>query len=215
MSGKDTAVRTIDFSLYLITDRTLFQDETAMFRGLEQALQGGVKALQLREKDMDTRGLLSLAYRLRELTGRYRARLFINDRLDIALAVDADGVHLGNSSIPVAAARKVAGERMLIGRSTHGLAEAVEAEKSGADFITLGPVFETPSKKQYGEPLGLSMLQKVTSGVALPVFAIGGIKEAGIRDVRAAGAQGIALISGILASDDIQSTTENYVRTIS
>lgn len=185
-----------------------------MFRGIQQALKGGVKAVQLREKDMTTRDLLAMAYRLRGLTKKHKARLFINDRVDIAMAVEADGVHLGGTGIPVGAARKAAGEQMLIGRSTHGVDEAVEAEKAGADFITFGPVFETPSKRQYGEPLGLAMLKKASGSVSLPVFAIGGIKQESTRDVMAAGAYGIALISGILASDDIQSSTENYVRTI-
>ncbi|MBA4372437.1 MAG: thiamine phosphate synthase [Thermodesulfovibrio sp.] len=213
--GHEEKGRCIDFRLYLITDRKLFSDDDMMFRGIEQALRGGIDAVQLREKEMETRGLLAMAYRLRELTGKYKARLFINDRVDIAMAVEADGVHLGCSSIPAEAARKVAGERMLIGRSTHSVEEALAAEKAGADFITFGPVFETPSKKQYGEPLGPDMLKKAAGRIALPVFAIGGIKQKTIRDVMAAGAYGIALISGILASDDIQSTTENYVRTIS
>lgn len=186
-----------------------------MFRGIEQAVKGGIKAVQLREKDLITGDLLAMAYRLRELTKKHNARLFINDRVDIAMAVEADGVHLGGTGIPAGAARKVAGEQMIVGRSTHSIDEAVEAEKAGADFITFGPVFETPSKRQYGKPLGLDMLRKAAGRVSLPVFAIGGIKEESIRDIMAAGAYGIALISGILASDDIQSSTENYVRTIS
>lgn len=207
--------RSIDFRVYLITDRKLFSDEEMMLRGIEQALMGGVKAVQLREKDMTTRDLLAMAYRMRELTKKHNARLFINDRVDIAMAVEADGVHLGGSGIPTGAARKAAGQQMLIGRSTHGIDEAVAADKDGADFITFGPVFETPSKRQYGEPLGLAMLKRAAGRVSLPVFAIGGIKQQTIRDIMAAGAYGIALISGILASNDIQSSTENYVRTIS
>lgn len=207
--------RSIDFRVYLITDRKLFSDEEMMLRGIEQALMGGVKAVQLREKDMTTRDLLAMAYRMRDLTKKHNARLFINDRVDIAMAVEADGVHLGGSGIPTGAARKAAGQQMLIGRSTHGIDEAVAADKDGADFITFGPVFETPSKRQYGEPLGLAMLKRAAGRVSLPVFAIGGIKQQTIRDIMAAGAYGIALISGILASNDIQSSTENYVRTIS
>ncbi len=186
-----------------------------MLCGIEQALKGGADAVQLREKDLEIRTLLNMAYRLRELTKKHNARLFINDRLDIAMAVEADGVHLGGTGIPVGAARKVAGEQMLIGRSTHGIDEAVEAEKAGADFITFGPVFETPSKQQYGEPLGLAMLRKAAGKVSVPVFAIGGIKQKSIRDIMAAGAHGIALISGILASNDIKLSTENYARNIS
>lgn len=207
--------RSLDFRLYLITDRTLFANEVSLFHGIEQALKGGADAVQLREKDLEIRTLLAMAYRLRELTKKHNARLFINDRVDIAMAVEADGVHLGGAGIPVGAARKVAGEKMLIGRSTHGIDEAVEAEKFGADFITFGPVFETPSKRQYGEPLGLDMLRKAAGKVSVPVFAIGGIKQKSIREIMAAGAHGIALISGILASNDIQLSTENYVRDIS
>lgn len=186
-----------------------------MLNGIEQALKGGAKSVQLREKDIEIRTLLDMAYRLRDLTLRHNARLFINDRVDIAMTVEADGVHLGGTGIPVEAVRKVAGKQLLIGRSTHGIDEVLEAEKAGADFITFGPVFETPSKQQYGEPLGLDMLKKAAGSVSLPVFAIGGIKQESIRAVMAAGAYGIALISGILASHDIQSNTENYVRTLS
>ena len=100
-----------------------------------------------------------MAYELREITTAYDARLFINDRVDIALAVRADGVHLGRSSIPVRAARKAAGDNILIGVSTHSVEEAEEAEKEGADFVTLGPVYETPSKIQYGRPLGPEALK--------------------------------------------------------
>ncbi len=205
----------VDFRIYLITDRKIFESDTdALLRGIGEALEGGVKAVQLREKDLETRTLLALAYRMRELTARYGARLFINDRADIAVAVNADGVHLGHTGIPVEAARKVCGEKMLIGKSTHSLDEAREAEKAGADFITFGPVFETPSKKPYGKPVGVQPLRGTTERVAIPVFAIGGIKRENALEVTEAGAYGIALISAILAAGDIKSGTENFVRTI-
>ncbi|MDA8085056.1 MAG: thiamine phosphate synthase [Nitrospiraceae bacterium] len=204
-----------DFRIYLITDRKIFEGDTdALLRGVEGALEGGVKAVQLREKDLETRTLLALAYRMRELTARYGARLFINDRADIAVAVSADGVHLGHTGIPVEAARKVCGEKMLIGRSTHSLEEARQAQEAGADFITFGPVFETPSKRPYGEPVGVKLLRDTTERISIPVFAIGGISREKVQEVTEAGASGIALISGILAAGDIKSGTENFVRTI-
>ena len=202
----------VDFKLYLITDRRLFTDNYSLFTAVEEALKGGLQALQLREKDIATRELLSMAYVLRELTTRYGVKLFINDRLDVALAVDADGVHLGSKSIPAFAAREAAGEGMLIGASAHSIGEAIEAEEEGADFITLGPVFETPSKIKYGHPLGPGLLREIREKISIPVFAIGGIKKERVGSVLEAGASGIALISAILGSEDIKSNTEEFMR---
>src|SRR5512143_3255944 len=116
------------------------------------ALKGGVRAVQLREKDLPIRELLALALELRMLTGEFGAKLFINDRVDVAVAVEADGVHLGHQSMPPEAVRKIVGRKMLIGVSTHNREEALSAEKNGADFITFGPIFPTPSKMKYGAP---------------------------------------------------------------
>jgi len=207
----------IDFKLYLITDRHLFARHSALgtrhfFEAIEEALKGGVKAVQLREKDLDTRSLLSMAYSLRELTSGYMAKLFINDRVDIAMAVDADGVHLGGESMTAFAARKAAGEAMLIGVSAHSIEEAKKAEEEGADFITLGPIFETPSKIKYGQPLGAELLRQASGQISIPVFAIGGIKKERVESVLEFGASGIALISAILGSEDIRSNTEEFMR---
>lgn len=202
----------VDFKLYLITDRRLFPDDCSLFTAVEEALKGGVQAVQLREKDLETRRLLSMAYSLRELTYGYRAKLFINDRVDVALAVDADGVHLGGESMPAFAARKAAGEAMLIGVSAHSIEEAKKAGEEGADFVTLGPVFETPSKIRYGQPLGPELLREVRGKISIPVFAIGGIKKERVGSVLESGASGIALISAILGSEDIRSNTEEFMR---
>ncbi|MBI4688912.1 MAG: thiamine phosphate synthase [Nitrospirae bacterium] len=201
----------VDFKLYLITDRKLFTNHYSLFTGIEDALRGGVKAVQLREKDLGVRELLDMAYGMRELAKKYNARLFINDRVDIALTVRADGVHLGQESIPADAVRKIAGERLMIGVSTHDIDEAVKAEKDGADFITIGPVYQTPSKLKYGKPIGIDTLRKIKSTVLIPVFAIGGIKEDGVKGVMDAGADGIALISGILGDVDIKGAAEKYL----
>lgn len=200
----------IDFNLYLITDRSIVPDNYIL-GAVEEALRGGVRSVQLREKDLRIRELLDLAYRIRDLTKRYGARLFINDRVDVAVAVGADGVHLGRKSIPPSAARKVS-NNLIIGVSTHSVDEAIEAEKDGADFITLGPVFYTPSKAGYGEPVGLETLKRVCSSVSLPVFAIGGIKSDTIKEVLESGAKGVAVISAILGADNIKDAAEKFLR---
>ncbi len=181
---------------------------------VEEALRAGLKAVQLREKDLPIRALLDLAYRFRELTARYKAKLFVNDRFDIALCAGADGVHLGQSAIPVKAVRNVVKKKLLIGCSTHSIKEAVEAEEGGADFITFGPLFQTPSKMKYGDPVGLDLLGSVKRKVALPVFGIGGIKLNNIESVLNSGASGIALISGILSQTDKAAATREYLKKV-
>ena len=201
----------IDFRLYLITDRKLVTRYSSPVTAVEKALEGGVKAVQLREKDLDTRELLKLAYRMRDLTKRYNAKLFINDSFDIALAVGADGVHLTQRSIPAEAVRKAVKKKLLIGVSTHSLKEAKEAEDSGADFITLGPVYRTPSKLKYGKPVGIGTLKKVSKSVKIPVFAIGGIKINKIKEAKKAGAYGVAMISEVFGAENIKGKTKEII----
>jgi thiamine-phosphate pyrophosphorylase len=210
----------IDFKLYLITDRKLFTNDYSLFTAVEEAIKAGVKAVQLREKDLPTRELLDMAYKMRELTARYDIKLFINDRVDITMCVNADGVHLGQSSIPVYAVREavnasrftVHSEQFFIGASTHNLDEALIAEREGADFITFGPIYPTPSKLKYGKPVGTEALKIVSEKVAIPVFGIGGIKPDNIVEVINTGAYGVALISGILGEADVSSATEKYLK---
>ena len=197
----------IDFSLYLITDR----NQTAgrpLLEVVEAALSGGVRAVQLREKDLPTAELYDLAWEMRALTSRYDARLLINERIDVALAVEADGVQLGINSLPVTAARRIAPD-LLIGYSSHGVGEAAAAIAKGADFVTFGPVFPTPSKAAYGEPVGLAQLERACS---LPtgdlVFALGGVKQSNMHQVTAASCYRVALISDILAAPDPAAAAE-------
>lgn len=192
------------FNLYLITDRNQ-AGGVRLIDIIEDALKGGVRGVQLREKDLSSRELYELAYDLRKLTARYDAKLIINDRVDIALAVDADGVHLGLNSMPIHRVRKLLGSNKLIGLSCHNQVNAIMAQENGADFITFGPVFYTPSKANYGKPVGIEILDKVAHLLEIPVFALGGIKRDNIHEIIAAGASGIALVSAIIASDDPRS----------
>jgi thiamine-phosphate pyrophosphorylase len=200
----------VDFDLYVITDR----QQTAgrpLPAVVEAALCGGARALQLREKDLAPRDLLPLAQEMRRLTQAYGARLLINDRIDVALAVNADGVHLTTTSLPVDVARQLLGPNRLLGVSTHSRAEAQVAAEGGADFIVFGPVFFTPSKAPYGEPVGLEALRDACAAVALPILAIGGIKKVNLDQVVAAGANGIAVISAVIAADDPTAATQDLL----
>lgn len=200
----------IDFSLYLITDRHQTGGRPLQ-EVVEAALSGGVRAVQLREKDLPVAELYELAWELRALTSRFDARLLISDRIDVALAVEADGVHLGKQSLPVPAARRIAPD-LLIGYSSHSVGEAAAVLAKGADFVTFGPVFSTPSKAVYGEPVGLDELARVCGQTADRVFALGGIKQSNLAQVMASGCFRVALISDILTAADPAAAAEQFRR---
>ena len=200
----------VDFNLYLITDRHQVPAGQTLPAVIEAALQGGVQAVQLREKDLSDAEILPLARELRALTRQYGARLLINDRIDVALAVGADGVHLGGHSQATEVVRRSIGTKMLIGVSTHSSNEIQTACEQGADFVTFGPVYATPSKAVYGAPQGLQALTEACMKSTLPVFALGGITVARAAAVRAAGAHGIALISAIIASASPKSAAKAF-----
>jgi thiamine-phosphate pyrophosphorylase len=204
-------VPTPKFDLYLVTDRTQTGGRD-LLSVVEQALEGGVRAVQLREKDLSGKDLFELAKRTRQLCDRYGAELFINDRVDIAVAVDAAGAQLGKTSIPIATARALLGQRKLIGYSAHSLEEALTAQSKGADFILFGPVYFTPSKAQYGAAQGLDALKKIVEKISLPVYAIGGIKSANVDELRRVGVRGVALISAIISSAQPKDSTESILR---
>lgn len=203
----------IDFSLYLITDRTQTNGHP-LGTVVREALAGGVRAVQMREKDLSDRELFRLAMELRGITHEYGARLIINGRPDIALASEADGVHIGAASLPVAVARAILGPERLIGYSAHAVAEAHRAEADGADFVTFGPVYHTPSKAAYGAPAGLERLAEAASSLTIPVFALGGVKKTSIAELLTSGARGIALISAIIAADDPRSAAATLLKTL-
>lgn len=202
----------VDFNLYLISDRKAIPEGRSLLETLEAALLGGVTAIQLREKDLSAAQLLPLARQVRELTSDYRAKLLINDRIDVALAVEADGVHLGGHSLPVAVARNLIGPEKLIGVSTHSHQQINAATSGGADFITFGPIWYTLSKTLPGEPVGLEALRDACAKASLPVFALGGVTPKGIPDLKAHNCRHVACIGGILQQDDPAAASRAFLR---
>lgn len=199
----------IDFRCYLITDRRQTGGRP-LVAALQAAANAGIKAVQLREKDLSPRELYALAVEARSVLGPLGTHLLINDRADIACAVQLDGVHLTTTSLSPKAARCCLRAGSLVGASTHTLAEARFAEEFGADFITFGPVFYTPSKAGYGDPRGLEELREICAAVHLPVFALGGITPARIPACLDAGAHGVAAISALLDVPDITAAVRTF-----
>ncbi|HHT75043.1 MAG: thiamine phosphate synthase [Methanomassiliicoccaceae archaeon] len=194
--------------LYVVTDRKQAKGRSH-HEVVEMALAGGADVIQLRDKDMDDRGLLALASDLRELTARMGALLIVNDRPDIALASNADGVHLGQDDMPVAAVRRILPPSMIVGASVGTVSEAVRAEEEGASYVALSPVFSTGSKDDAGPGRGLEMLSRMKDAVSIPVVAIGGIDGSNAASVIEAGADGIAVISAVVSQDDIEASARS------
>ena len=186
-------------SLCLVTDR-LRCNGRSIERVVDAAIDGGVNIVQLREKDLPAAELYSLALRVKDIV-RNRALLFVNDRLDIAMAAGVDGVQLGESALLVEAARRVAGENLLIGRSVHSVSGAIEAESQGADLLTLGTIFPTASHPGVRTG-GTELVKEVASAVTIPLFGIGGIDASNARQVIKEGAAGVAVISAISTAQD-------------
>jgi len=180
--------------LCYITDR-LALGAKPLLPLIQEAVRAGVDLIQIREKDLTTRPLVELAQAAVDCARGSEARVVVNDRLDVALAVGAAGVHLGTQSLPAQPVRRCVPDDFLVGVSCHSLAEALAAESAGADYIVLGPVFATPSKLRYGPPLGLRNLQKVAARVKIPLLALGGITVKRVKPCLRAGASGIAGIS--------------------
>ncbi|MGH7796191.1 MAG: thiamine phosphate synthase [Candidatus Binatia bacterium] len=199
------------FDLYLVTDRTQTRGHDLLWV-LEQALAGGVKAVQLREKDLGGKELFQLAENARRLCERYDAALFINDRVDVALAVDAAGVQLGKASLPIETVRSLLGPQKLIGASIHSIIEGQQAERGGADFVLFGPVYFTPSKASFGAPQGLTALANIVEMLSLPVYAIGGITADNTGAVRRLGVRGVALIAAIISAENPHAAAQAMIR---
>ena len=199
-------------TLCLITDRQRC-GESPLEDIVEQAIKGGVNLIQLRERDLPTGELLALALRLREVT-RGHALLVINDRLDVAQAAGATGVHLPENGLPVAIARWLLGQHVLIGRSVHSEEAAVEAERAGADYVQLGTIYATESKRGV-KAAGPDLVRKVSSAVSIPVLAVGGVRAENAAEVIEAGASGASVISAIQSADDPEAAARQLVETMS
>ena len=197
-------MKNFDCRLYLVTDSNCLAGKD-FFYSLEQALLGGVTLVQLREKHLATGDYYQLALRAKYLCDKYRVPLLINDRVDIALAVDAAGVHIGQSDLPLAVARKILGEKAVIGVTAHNVQEAVAAQEQGADYLGVGCIFPTVTKLDT-TLIGLSGLQEICRATTIPVAGIGGIHANNAREVIRAGAHGIAVASGIMGEVDIMGT---------
>ncbi|MEI6702635.1 MAG: thiamine phosphate synthase [Deltaproteobacteria bacterium] len=202
-----------DFSLYLITDR-LQTCGRALEDVVWQALDGGVRAVQLREKSLSSAELYSIAVKMRRLTADYGARLIINDRIDIARAVAADGVQIGVNSLPVTAARSILMPGNVLIYSAHSIEEAVCAQRDGVDFVTFGPVYHTPSKASFGDPCGIRKLSEAVRALDIPVIALGGIKLENSYETLSAGCRGIAVISAVLAAPDPRDAAASLLKKI-
>ncbi len=177
-------------------------------------MQAGLAAVQLREKDLDARDLFRLAERLQAVTRPAGAALLINARVDVAMALDADGVHLTRRSLPPKEARELLGPEKLIGISCHSVAEVEEAADGGVDFLVVGPIYATPSKAQFGPPLSTEILRQARTVCGLPILAIGGVKAAQIPSVVAAGADGVAVVSAIVAAPDPGAATAELLAAV-
>ena len=181
---------------------------------VSQALYAGVRAIQLREKDLDTSEVFRLGERLLWLTRPAGAVLMVNDRADVAMALGADGVQLTRKSLPPKEARALVGPGMLLGMSCHSLSDVREAVEGGVDFVILGPIYETPSKTTYGPPLTPAILPQARAACDLPILAIGGIKARRVPEVVRAGADGVAVISAVLAAPDPAAATRALLEAV-
>ena len=199
-----------DYSIYLVTDDGCLQGR-ALIDCVREALEGGVTLVQYRAKTASSAEMYAEALQLKALCDSFNVPLIINDRLDIAMAVGAAGVHLGQDDLPCAAARRILGEEYLIGVSAHNPAEAAEALQSGADYLGCGAVFGTATKADV-QKLGTDGLAAICREKGLPVVGIGGVTADNYREVRAAGADGAAIVSGILAQPDIRTTVRAIAR---
>jgi thiamine-phosphate pyrophosphorylase len=180
---------------------------------LEQLIEGGIKGVQLRTKNTTDAELFNLAKKFRELTSENNVLLIINDRLDIALAVDADGIHLGQDDLPVSIARKLAPD-LIIGGSSHNLKEALELEKAGASYVNIGPIYKTQTKTLAIPPLGEEAIKTISPSLNIPFTIMGGIKSNHIPNLVSLGAKTIAMVTQLTQAEDIKSTTIQLINSI-
>ncbi len=195
--------------LYFITDSTLTQKD--ILSDTKAALEAGVKTVQFREKQSSMLERYTMALKLKALCHQFGALLIINDGIDLALAIGADGIHIGQDDMPFAVCKKLVGDRMIIGLSTHSVAQAIEAEELGADYIGFGPVFTTSTKLDAGTSRGVEELAEVVKTVKLPIVAIGGIKTKNLASVVKTKVSNVAIISEIITATCVKTTTTRII----
>ena len=203
----------VEFRFYLIGDRTLCAGRS-LASAMRQACRAGVRAVQIREKDLKTRELLALTRNVQAKLGSLRPLLMVNGNLEVVAACGAQGVHLPESAMPVREVREALPAGILIGRSTHGTESARAAEAEGADFVTFGPVYDTPSKAAYGSARGIEALAEASGSVKIPVFALGGVTPGRTRECLEAGASGVAAISAVLSQPDIPAAVRKFEKAL-
>ncbi|NLM13855.1 MAG: thiamine phosphate synthase [Epulopiscium sp.] len=201
-----------NYKLYLVTDRNILA-EKSLETAVKEAIEGGVTLVQLREKDISSLEFYHTALRLKQITSQYHIPLMINDRLDIALAVDAEGIHLGQKDIPCTVARKLMGKNKIIGVSAATVEEAKKAEEDGADYIGVGALFST-NTKQDTRAVSIELLKEIKNNVSIPVVAIGGINENNVSLLKDTNIDGIAVVSAILGKKDIKSAAQKLLSKI-
>lgn len=207
MSKTDMKLESIDYSLYLVTDRSLSRGRSTL-EIIKAAVCGGVTCVQLREKNCSTIEFIKEALSVKEYLKRCNIPLIINDRVDVAQAIGADGVHLGQTDMPLTMAKDILKGSMIIGISVESLEDAVQAEKDGADYIGISPIFATPTKTDTSPPLGLEGLKEISRAVSLPKVAIGGLNKENAGEVIFNGAGGVAVVSAIVSANDPRKAAE-------
>lgn len=191
-----------DYTLYLVTDRQLMSCDS-LTEAVEQAILGGCTMIQLREKELSSLEFYNQAVAVKQVTDKYHIPLIINDRIDIAMAVQATGVHIGQHDLPAAAVRKVIEENMLLGVSASSIAEAIQAQQDGADYLGVGAMFPTGTKTD-ADSVSMEELQKIRAAVSLPIVVIGGINKGNAGRFKPMGIDGLAVVSAIIAQSDIK-----------
>ncbi|MDD7796200.1 thiamine phosphate synthase [Clostridium sp. 'White wine YQ'] len=197
----------VDYTLYLVTDRDMLKNRNIV-EAVEEAILGGVTLVQVREKDISTSEFYKVASEIKEVTSKYNVPIIINDRIDIALAIEADGVHVGQSDMPASIARKLIGPDKILGVSTATIDEAIKAEKEGADYLGVGAVFSTTTKDD-ARNVSLELLKEIKETINIPIVAIGGINSKNVDMLKESDIDGVAVISDILAKDDIKQAARN------
>jgi len=200
----------LESRLFLVTDRHQTNGRP-LVPLLQRVLTAGVSAIQLRERDLSAKELVTLAREVQAVMASRRSQLLINDRIDVALALEGVGVHLRSNSLPVSVARQLLGAQRLLGISVHAVEEAVQVESQGVDYIVLGPIYETPTKQMFGPPLGIQTLEKACRLVRIPIIGIGGVTAARVREMRCAGAFGVAVITAVLGAVNVESAARELL----